>query len=127
MIMINKIKASERRTLYSSLVQFSLLLFFYLIISIEYATFIDYFIFNFKCQITQINMMMMMMMMMMISFDIPLIKVLTITRTLTLTLTLTEFAKIARATGFGFLIMGFVGFFVKLIHIPINNIIVGGM
>ena len=38
-----------------------------------------------------------------------------------------EFAKIARATGFGFLIMGFVGFFVKLIHIPINNIIVGGM
>lgn len=40
---------------------------------------------------------------------------------------LPEFAKIARATGFGFLIMGFVGFFVKLIHIPINNIIVGGM
>ena len=38
-----------------------------------------------------------------------------------------EFAKIARATGVGFLIMGFVGFFVKLIHIPINNIIVGGM
>lgn len=39
----------------------------------------------------------------------------------------TEFAKIARATGVGFLIMGFVGFFVKLVHIPINNIIVGGM
>jgi len=25
----------------------------------------------------------------------------------------------------GFLIMGFIGYFVKLIHIPINNIIVG--
>jgi hypothetical protein len=23
--------------------------------------------------------------------------------------------------------MGFIGFFVKLVHIPINNIIVGGM
>jgi len=38
-----------------------------------------------------------------------------------------EFAKIARATGIGFLIMGFIGFFVKLVHIPINNIIVGGV
>eukprot|EP00341_Mesodinium_pulex_P005793 CAMPEP_0116941434 /NCGR_PEP_ID=MMETSP0467-20121206/33985_1 /TAXON_ID=283647 /ORGANISM="Mesodinium pulex, Strain SPMC105" /LENGTH=76 /DNA_ID=CAMNT_0004624215 /DNA_START=55 /DNA_END=285 /DNA_ORIENTATION=- len=38
-----------------------------------------------------------------------------------------EFTKIAKATGIGFLIMGFVGFFVKIIHIPINNIIVGGM
>ena len=38
-----------------------------------------------------------------------------------------EFARIARATGIGFLIMGFVGFFVKLVHIPINNILVGGM
>lgn len=38
-----------------------------------------------------------------------------------------EFAKIAKATGIGFLIMGFIGFFVKLVHIPINNIIVGGM
>jgi len=37
-----------------------------------------------------------------------------------------EFSAIARATGVGFLIMGFVGFFVKLIHIPINNILVGG-
>ena len=36
-----------------------------------------------------------------------------------------EFAAIARATGVGFLIMGFIGFFVKLIHIPINNILVG--
>eukprot|EP01038_Epipyxis_sp_PR26KG_P013756 gene13756-18449_t len=38
-----------------------------------------------------------------------------------------EFTKIARATGLGFLMMGFIGFFVKIIHIPINNIIVGGM
>ena len=36
-----------------------------------------------------------------------------------------EFTRIAGATGVGFLIMGFIGFFVKLIHIPINNIIVG--
>lgn len=37
-----------------------------------------------------------------------------------------EFIQISRAVGVGFLIMGFIGFFVKLIHIPINNIIVGG-
>ncbi|PAA59348.1 hypothetical protein BOX15_Mlig020961g2 [Macrostomum lignano] len=36
-----------------------------------------------------------------------------------------EFQKIAAATAIGFAIMGFIGFFVKLIHIPINNIIVG--
>ncbi|KAI5756018.1 hypothetical protein M8J77_021404 [Diaphorina citri] len=36
-----------------------------------------------------------------------------------------EFQKIAIATAIGFSIMGFIGFFVKLIHIPINNIIVG--
>lgn len=36
-----------------------------------------------------------------------------------------EFLGIARATGVGFLIMGFIGFFVKLVHIPINNILVG--
>jgi protein transport protein SEC61 subunit gamma-like protein len=36
-----------------------------------------------------------------------------------------EFTLIARATGIGFLIMGFIGFFVKLVHIPINNILVG--
>mgnify|MGYP000017624405 CR=1 FL=1 len=35
-----------------------------------------------------------------------------------------EFKKIAMATAIGFAIMGFIGFFVKLIHIPINNIIV---
>ncbi|XP_031205347.1 protein transport protein Sec61 subunit gamma-like [Mastomys coucha] len=37
-----------------------------------------------------------------------------------------EFQKVAMATAIGFAIMGFIGFFVKLIHIPINNIIVGG-
>jgi len=36
-----------------------------------------------------------------------------------------EFMNIAKATGVGFAIMGFIGFFVKLIHIPINNILVG--
>ena len=34
-----------------------------------------------------------------------------------------EFSKIASATSVGFAIMGFIGFFVKLIFIPINNII----
>lgn len=37
-----------------------------------------------------------------------------------------EFTQIAVATSVGFLIMGFIGFFVKLVHIPINQIIVGG-
>ena len=36
-----------------------------------------------------------------------------------------EFTNIARATLIGFAIMGFIGFFVKLVHIPINNILVG--
>ncbi|SPQ97492.1 SecE/Sec61-gamma subunits of protein translocation complex [Plasmodiophora brassicae] len=36
-----------------------------------------------------------------------------------------EFKKIALATSVGFLVMGFTGFFIKLIHIPINNILVG--
>eukprot|EP00531_Pseudo-nitzschia_arenysensis_P008739 CAMPEP_0116123326 /NCGR_PEP_ID=MMETSP0329-20121206/4689_1 /TAXON_ID=697910 /ORGANISM="Pseudo-nitzschia arenysensis, Strain B593" /LENGTH=72 /DNA_ID=CAMNT_0003617235 /DNA_START=58 /DNA_END=276 /DNA_ORIENTATION=+ len=36
-----------------------------------------------------------------------------------------EFQAIARATLIGFAIMGFIGFFVKLVHIPINNILVG--
>lgn len=39
-------------------------------------------------------------------------------------LMISEFQKIAMATAIGFAIMGFIGFFVKLIHIPINNIIV---
>ena len=37
-----------------------------------------------------------------------------------------EFVDIAKAIGVGFSIMGFIGFFVKLVHIPINNILVGG-
>lgn len=36
-----------------------------------------------------------------------------------------EFTKVAVRTGIGFVVMGFIGFFVKLIFIPINNIIVG--
>ncbi|RKP08258.1 protein translocation complex subunit SSS1 [Thamnocephalis sphaerospora] len=37
-----------------------------------------------------------------------------------------EYIKVAQAVSMGFFVMGFIGFFVKLIHIPINNIIVGG-
>ena len=37
----------------------------------------------------------------------------------------TEFTKVAFRTAIGFVVMGFIGFFVKLIFIPINNIIVG--
>ncbi|TPX35891.1 hypothetical protein SmJEL517_g01802 [Synchytrium microbalum] len=37
-----------------------------------------------------------------------------------------EFIKISQSVGLGFLLMGFIGFIVKLVHIPINNIIVGG-
>ena len=33
-----------------------------------------------------------------------------------------EFMQIAKATATGFFIMGFIGFFVKLVHIPINNV-----
>ena len=44
----------------------------------------------------------------------------------TTTTTPSEFVRIALATGTGMVVMGFVGFFVKLIHIPINQIIVGG-
>lgn len=36
-----------------------------------------------------------------------------------------EFMKIGTATAVGFLVMGFIGFFIKLIHIPINNILLG--
>mmetsp|Transcript_38084 Transcript_38084/g.62508 ORF Transcript_38084/g.62508 Transcript_38084/m.62508 type:complete len:84 (-) Transcript_38084:676-927(-) len=38
---------------------------------------------------------------------------------------LKEFKKLAIATSIGFLLMGFIGFFIRLIHIPINNIIRG--
>lgn len=37
-----------------------------------------------------------------------------------------EFIKISQAVGFGFLIMGAIGYVIKLIHIPVNNILVGG-
>lgn len=37
-----------------------------------------------------------------------------------------EFNKITIRTAIGFVVMGFIGFFVKLIFIPINQIIVGG-
>ena len=36
-----------------------------------------------------------------------------------------EFKKIAVACSMGFAIMGFIGFMVKLVFIPVNNIIVG--
>ncbi|RYP71592.1 hypothetical protein DL771_004718 [Monosporascus sp. 5C6A] len=37
-----------------------------------------------------------------------------------------EFTKVCQAVGVGFLIMGATGYLVKLIHIPVNNILVGG-
>lgn len=37
-----------------------------------------------------------------------------------------EFLATATSVGMGFLVMGMVGFLVKLVHIPINNIIIGG-
>lgn len=37
-----------------------------------------------------------------------------------------EYLRIVQAVAMGFLVMGFVGYSAKLIHIPINNIIVGG-
>ncbi|KAF2656722.1 secE/sec61-gamma protein [Lophiostoma macrostomum CBS 122681] len=37
-----------------------------------------------------------------------------------------EFIKISQAVGVGFLIMGIIGYVVKLVHIPVNNILVGG-
>ncbi|XP_052108280.1 protein transport protein Sec61 subunit gamma-1-like [Arachis duranensis] len=36
-----------------------------------------------------------------------------------------EYYKVTVNTAIGIMVMGFVGFFVKLIFIPINNIIVG--
>jgi len=37
-----------------------------------------------------------------------------------------EFLKISQAVGVGFVVMGVIGYAVKLIHIPVNNILVGG-
>ncbi|KAI5821159.1 hypothetical protein BZA77DRAFT_298814 [Pyronema omphalodes] len=36
-----------------------------------------------------------------------------------------EFLQISRAVGIGFVVMGVIGYVVKIIHIPINNILVG--
>ncbi|WFD25535.1 hypothetical protein MNAN1_000495 [Malassezia nana] len=36
-----------------------------------------------------------------------------------------EFIQICRAVCTGFVIMGFIGYLVKLVHIPINNIVCG--
>ena len=35
----------------------------------------------------------------------------------------TEFIQICRAVCTGFVLMGFIGYLVKLVHIPINNIV----
>jgi len=37
-----------------------------------------------------------------------------------------EFKKIASSCSLGFALMGFIGYLVKIVFIPINNIIVGG-
>ncbi|KIW07783.1 protein translocase SEC61 complex gamma subunit, archaeal and eukaryotic [Verruconis gallopava] len=36
----------------------------------------------------------------------------------------TEFLKISQAVGIGFVVMGAIGFVIKLIHIPVNNVLV---
>ncbi|KAG9007300.1 Sec61p translocation complex subunit [Tulasnella sp. JGI-2019a] len=41
-------------------------------------------------------------------------------------LVLSEYVQICKAVAIGFGVMGFIGYFVKLIHIPINGILVGG-
>ncbi|GBF92190.1 transport SEC61 gamma subunit [Raphidocelis subcapitata] len=37
-----------------------------------------------------------------------------------------EFKKVSGITAMGFIAAGFIGFFIKLVFIPINQIIVGG-
>ncbi|KAI9733330.1 MAG: Sec61p translocation complex subunit [Cirrosporium novae-zelandiae] len=37
-----------------------------------------------------------------------------------------EYLNISKAVGIGFLIMGVIGYVIKIIHIPVNNILVGG-
>lgn len=44
---------------------------------------------------------------------------------ISLTRSFLEFQKVAIATAIGTLGMGFIGFLIKLIHVPINNILVG--
>jgi protein transport protein SEC61 subunit gamma-like protein len=36
-----------------------------------------------------------------------------------------EYARVAQAVALGVLLLGLVGYFVRLIHIPINNILLG--
>lgn len=36
-----------------------------------------------------------------------------------------EFLKISQAVGVGFVVMGALGYVVKLIHIPVNQVLVG--
>jgi protein transport protein SEC61 subunit gamma-like protein len=36
-----------------------------------------------------------------------------------------EFLKISQAVGVGFVVMGAIGYVVKLIHIPVNQVLVG--
>ncbi|KAK4944169.1 hypothetical protein LTR66_014527 [Elasticomyces elasticus] len=36
-----------------------------------------------------------------------------------------EFLQISKAVGMGFIVMGAIGYFIKLIHIPVNNVLVG--
>ena len=36
-----------------------------------------------------------------------------------------EYIKISQSVAVGFLLLGFIGYFVKLIHLPINSILVG--
>lgn len=49
-----------------------------------------------------------------------------ITPKLTLVPSLPEYLQICRAVAIGFAIMGGIGYVVKLIHIPINHVLVGG-
>jgi len=37
-----------------------------------------------------------------------------------------EFIKISQAVGVGVIALGAMGFIVKIVHIPVNNILVGG-
>ncbi|KAH8171623.1 secE/Sec61-gamma subunits of protein translocation complex domain-containing protein [Sarocladium implicatum] len=37
-----------------------------------------------------------------------------------------EFLRLCQAVGMGFVVMGSIGYIIKLIHIPVNNVLVGG-
>ncbi|EEB05933.1 translocon gamma subunit Sss1 [Schizosaccharomyces japonicus yFS275] len=36
-----------------------------------------------------------------------------------------EFLSVSKAVAAGFILMGFIGYIIKLVHIPINNVLVG--